>query len=214
MKTKASIALTLTLVLWNGVGFAAKEEASAADAEKRAKMAEMQKYTAPNENHKVLQPLVGKWKSSVRFWMSPDAPPEVSEGTSENHWIMGGRFVEEDFKGTSMGQPFEGMGITGYDTIRGEYTSLWLDNMATGIMVANAQFDAATSTLNQNGTMSCPLTMEKNRPIRSVWKHVDNDHNTYEAFMKDKDAKEYKAMEIAYERVKEVTPETQSESKF
>ena len=201
MKTKASIALALVLALLNGAGFAAEENVSAADAEKQAKMAEMQKYTAPNENHKALEPLVGKWKSSVKFWMSNGTQPEVSEGTSENHWIMGGRFVEQDFKGTSMGQPFEGMGITGYDTIRGEYISLWLDNMATGIMVASAQFDAATNTLNQNGTMSCPLTMEKYRPIHSVWVVVDNDHNTYEAFMKDKDGNEYKAMEIAYERV-------------
>ena len=193
--------LALVLVLFNGSGFAAEEKAPAADAEKQAKKAEMQKYTTPNENHKALEPLVGQWKSSVKFWMMADAPPEVSEGTSENHWIMGGRFVEQDFKGTSMGQPFEGMGITGYDTIRGEYASLWLDNMATGIMVASAQFDPATKSLNQNGTMSCPLTMEKSRPIRSVWKIVDNDHNTYVAFMNDKNGKEYKAMEIAYERV-------------
>ena len=195
------ILLGLALILWRSAGFAAEEKAPAADAKKQAKMAEMQKYTAPNENHKALEPLVGKWKSSVKFWMSADTPPEVSEGTSENHWIMGGRFVEQDFKGMSMGQPFEGMGLTGYDVIRGEYTSIWLDNMATGIMVASAQFDAAAKALNQNGTMSCPLTMEKNRPIRSVWKIVDNDHNTYEAFMNDKDGKEYKAMEIAYERV-------------
>ena len=202
MKTKASIALVLVLALLNGVGFAAEEAAApAVDAEKQAKMAEMQKYTTPNENHKALEPLVGTWKSSAKFWMSPDAPPEVSEGASENRWIMGGRFVEQDFKGTSMGQPFEGMGITGYDTIRGEYTSTWLDNMATGIMVASAQFDPATQTLNQKGTMSCPLTMEKKRPIRSVWKIVDKDHNLYEAFMKDKDGKEFKAMEIAYERI-------------
>ena len=195
------LSLGLVLINVNGLGFAAEEKAPAADAEKQAKMAEMQKYTSPNENHKALEPLAGKWKSSAKFWMTPEATPEVSEGTSDNHWIMGGRFVEQDFKGTSMGQPFEGMGITGYDTIRGEYTSIWLDNMATGIMVASAQFDAATHTLNQNGTMSCPLTMEKARPIHSAWKIVDNDHNTYEAFMNDKDGKEYKAMEIAYERI-------------
>ena len=45
--------------------------------------------------------------------------------------------------------------------------------------------------------MITSLTMEKNRSIRSIWEIVDNDHNIYEAFMNDKDGKEYKAMEIA-----------------
>ncbi len=201
MKLKLVTMSALLLILWNGAGFSEEAQMPAMSAEQQAKMAEMQKYTTPNENHKALEPLVGKWKSSVKFWMSVGAPPEVSSGTSENHWIMGGRFVEQDFKGMSMGQPFEGMGITGFDTIRGEYISIWLDNMATGMMVASAQFDPATKVFNENGTMSCPLTMEKNRSIRSVWKIVDNDHNLYEAFMNDKDGKEYKAMEITYERV-------------
>ena len=208
MNLKVLTMLALGLVLSSRVGFAADETASAVDAEKQAKMAEMEKYTAPNENHQALEPLIGSWKSAVKFWMSDGAQPEVSEGTSENHWIMGGRFVEQDFKGTSMGRPFEGMGITGYDTIRGEYTALWLDNMATGIMVSSAQFDPATNSLEQNGTMSCPLTMEKNRPIRSVWKIADNDHNTYEAFMRNADGNEYKAMEIAYERLPSESPAT------
>ncbi len=202
MKTKAGIALVLALVLWNGFAFAAEEKAPAMDAEKQAKMAEMQKYMTPNENHKLLEPLVGKWKASSKFWMSEGSEPEVSEGSINNHWIVEGLFVQQDFKGTSMGKPFEGMGIMGYDTIRGEYTSLWLDSMATGMMVASAQYDPATQTFNQKGTMSCPLTMEKNREMRSVWKIVDNDHNIYEMSMKDKDGKEFKAMEINYERVK------------
>ena len=203
MKTKLMLMLVFAMVSCSGSGFSEEiKTMPAANAEQQAKMAEMQKYTMPNENHKALEPLVGQWKSSVKFWMSAGAPPEVSEGTSENRWIMGGRFVQQDFKGMSMGRPFEGLGITGYDTIRGEYTSIWLDNMATGIMVGSAQFDAAAKTLTENGTMSCPLTMEKNRSIRSVWKIADNDHNTYEAFMNDKDGKEYKAMEIGYERVK------------
>ena len=190
--------------------FAADEKAAVAapadatvqkPAMDEAKMAEMKKLGAPGENHKALEAFVGKWKATVSFWMSADGQPEVSDGSSESHWILGGRFVQQDFKGTSMGQPFEGLGIIGYDNIRGEYTSLWLDNMATGVMVGSAQFDAATKTMNGNATMSCPLTGEKNRAMRSVCKVVDADHATHEMYMNDKDGKEFRAMLISYERV-------------
>ena len=191
------------------VSFAAYEKdapAAASAAQKpgmdEAKMAEMKKLGAPGENHKALEPFVGKWKSTVKFWMSADGQPEVSEGSSETHWIMGGRFIQQDFKGTSMGQPFEGMGIVGYDNIRAEYTSLWLDNMATGIMIGSGQYDAATKSLSENATMSCPMTGEKARKMRSVCKVVDADHVTHEMYMNDKDGKEFKAMEITYERIK------------
>ena len=201
MKTKILFVSVLALVLSVSSSFAG-EEGMPMDTEKAAKMAEMQKYMMPNENHKALEPLAGTWKAQVKWWMSAEGKPEASQGTSENRWIMGGRFLEQDYKGESMGKPFEGMGITGYDTIRGEYTSIWLDSMATGIMVATAQFDPASQTLNQNGTMSCPLTMEKNRPIRTIWKITDADHNIYESYMNDKDGKEFKTLEISYERAK------------
>ena len=189
--------------------FAADEKAATPAAseqkmspEMQAKMAEMEKYTTPNENHKQLETFIGNWKVSMQCWMTGDAKPEMSEGTSSIRWIMGGRFFQEDFKGMSMGKPFEGMGIVGYDTIRGEYTSTWLDNMATGIMVGSGQYDAATNTFNENSTMSCPLTMEKHRSMRSVIQSVDADHVTREMYMKDKDGKEFKMMELHYERVK------------
>ena len=35
-----------------------------------------------------------------------------------------------------MGQPFEGMGVFGYDNLTDNYTGIWLDNMGTGIMVS------------------------------------------------------------------------------
>ena len=134
--------------------------------------------------------------------MSADAKPEASEGTSSIHWIMDGRFIQDDFKGTMMGKPFEGRAVVGYDTIRGEYSSTWIDSMATGMMVGSAQYDAATKTFNEKATMSCPLTMEKNREMRSVIKIVDADHFSREMYMKDKDGKEFKSMDISYERVK------------
>ena len=199
---KALWMLLIALTLGSTFAFAEEAQAPAAGSEKEKKMAEMKKYTEPNENHKALEPLIGNFKAKCSFWMDPAGQPEVSEGASNNHWIMGGRFVQQDYKGTAMGQPFEGMGITGYDLIKAEYTSIWLDSMVTGIMVSSGQMDASTKTLNQSGTMSCPMTMEKAREMKSALTITDADHHTYVGLMKDKDGKEFKGMEITYERVK------------
>ena len=106
------------------------------------------------------------------------------------------------FKGDWAGQPFEGLGFLGYDKMKKEYVSIWMDNMSTGIFSGSGQYDAATKTITETGTFSCPATGEKNMWYRSEWKFVSNDQNTFSMFMKDKDGKEFKSMEIVYKRAK------------
>src|SRR3989338_2227949 len=78
-------------------------------------MAKMQEYGTPNENHQVLASMVGSWDHSVKWWKAPGTEPDVSTGTTESRWILGGRFVEGAVTGTMMGQPFEGKSIVGFD---------------------------------------------------------------------------------------------------
>ena len=165
------------------------------------KMIAWQQYATPGEAHQRLNPLVGKWTCTVKSWMSAEATPEESQGTAEDRWMFGNRFVYEEFHGQWMHQPFEGIGITGYDNLRKEYTLVWLDNMGTGIMTATAQYDAANNALNEQGSFACPLTGETHRSFRGAWNIVDNNHHTYEMYMKDETGKEFKGMEIHYERV-------------
>lgn len=168
--------------------------------EQKEIQARMMEYTTVNEHHEALKTLEGSWNTKVKFWMDPAGAPEESEGKSEAKMIMGGRFLEQTFSGTAMGQPFEGRGIYGYDNMRNEYTGLWFDNMATGIMVSNAQYDADKKTFAEEGSMSCPITNETHRTYRAVTTLIDADHYTYETYMKDKDGNEFKSMEITYTR--------------
>ena len=119
---------------------AVDEKAAAEQAMKE----KMMKLTSPTEAHKVFEPLAGKWNYIAKMWMTPEAKADEMTGTAESTVIYGGRFLKQEFKGTWMGQPFEGLGYTGYDVIKGEYVSIWLDNMATGIMVATGQYNAGT----------------------------------------------------------------------
>ena len=204
--------LLLVLVLGLGLsnGFAADDKMEAMMKDKTtdksatmmddAKMQEMMKLSAPGENHKQLEPLVGTWNHTSKWWMSADAPAEESKGTSVNSLILDGRFVKQEFKGQAMGKPFEGLGFFGYDNIKGEYTSIWLDNMATGIFTMSGTYSAATKTLSMSGHNSCPMTGEKARSMRWDWTMTDNDHSTFANYMPGPDGKEYKAMEIVYTR--------------
>ena len=173
-----------------------KQKASEHDA----MMEKWKEYSTPNENHKVLGTLVGEWNHTVKWWMSPDAKPEESKGTSEIEWIMGGRFIQHEVEGTSMGQPFEGMGVMGYDNEKKQYQSVWIDNMGTGIMRGSGNYDPKTKTLTDEGTFSCPAEGEKS--YRGVTKIIDKDHFTYEMYMAGPDGKEFRAMEIVYTRKK------------
>ena len=208
MKTNRLFVLMLGVMLAMGSAAFAEETAVPAvaaapsEADQKAMMEKAKVLMAPSEAHKVLDNFVGQWNYTSKFWMDPAGEPEVSTGSATQMLVYGGRFLKQEVKGTWMGEAFEGVGYTGYDNVRQEYTSVWIDGMMTGIMVSAGQYDAATKTLRQAGTVSCPMTGNKNHPCRSELKIVDADHHTLTSYTNGLDGKEVKAMEIAYERVK------------
>src|ERR1035438_2526899 len=99
----------------------------------------------PGEAHKKLEPMVGSFTVVTKMWMDPAKPPEESTGTSESKWVLGGRFVEQRVEGTAMGQPFSGIGYTGYDNYKKKYVGSWTDTMGTMIMISTGTADASRS---------------------------------------------------------------------
>lgn len=177
-----------------------KENAPNLNPTQQEFMAKWQAYATPGEAHKELGYFIGSWNYTVSWWMKPDSPPEVSNGTSDVKWIMGGRFVEMNVNGTSMGTPFEGMAIIGYNNFSKQYTNVWIDNMGTGVMTATGSYDKKTKTMIENGTYTCPV--EGKKSFRRVTKIVDGDNYLYEFFNSSHDGKEFRAMEIKYTRKK------------
>ncbi len=196
---KLILTLGILTVLNGQVSFA--EEVPTGMPPMDEKMIEAMKLMQPGEDHRKLDVLVGKFKAKTTMWMSADAPAEISEASSETKWILDGRFIQQTFKGQFLGRPFEGMAIIGYDNVAKEYTSIWIDNMATGVMKSTGQYDAATKTFKEEGTFSCPLTGKKDNAHKGITKIVDADHHIFEMWHDDvKTGKNYKAMEIVYER--------------
>jgi hypothetical protein len=190
------------LVMGAAIQAGAADPKTAGMMDPKAMMEKMQKYGAPGVHHEPLAASAGRWTSTVKSWMKPGDPPMESKGTSENTMVLSGRYMQQTFKGDMNGMPFEGIGYTGYDTIRGEYQSVWMDSMVTGMMIGAGQSDTATKTIKQTGTFSCPMTGEKAMWYRTEWKMIDNDNQTFTMYAKGPDGKEVKAMEIVYKRVK------------
>lgn len=165
-------------------------------------MAKMQAASTPNENHKILASLEGKWDHVVRWRMTPDDKFQESKGTNENKMIMGGRFLKQKSEGEWMGEKFEGLGITGYDNVKKEFNSIWIDTMGTGMMISNGQYDAAAKTIKEEGTFACPATGKTDTKVRSEWKFIDADNYVFEMYgtgIKG-DLPEFKTMEVIYKR--------------
>ena len=168
------------------------------DAATQAMMATWQAYASPNNNHKILDPLVGTWGHVVKWWMTPGNQPETSKGTSETTWMMGGRYLRNSVKGMSMGQPFEGTGFMGFDNGKQAYQTIWMDNMGTGMMIGEGTYDPGTKTLTDHGRFTDPMIGQ--RSYRGVITFIDDDHHSYELYVADENGKEFRMMEIMYTR--------------
>jgi len=112
---------------------------------------------------------------------------------------MGGRFLQDEYKGKAMGKPFKGMGLLGYDNAANSYVSVWLDSSSTGVMTSKGTVDASGKVFTFNGEYTCPITGET-RHTREVLTVVDNKTRVFEMFDKDPMGKEFKALEVTYTR--------------
>lgn len=205
MKLRSSLALALVLALC--VGCAGKEEpqpvepaveqAKAPEMTKEEMMAKWQEAATPGDQHKLLEAFKGRWKTTTKIWHEPNAEPEVTKGTAEKTWIMGKRFLKEDFRGKAMGKPFNGMGLLGYDNSSDSYVSIWLDNFSTGVLTAKGNADPSGKVFTFTGEYTCPMT-GKPMAAREVLTVVDNKTRLFELFHEGPDGKEMKTVEVTY----------------
>ena len=165
-----------------------------------AAMEAMMKAATPGAPHKALDAFSGTWNTKIQMWMAPGAPPATSEGTSENKMVMGGRYLQQSFKGNFMGMPFEGMGYTGYDNVKKQYWGTWMDNMSTGMMLSTG-WSPDNKTFMFTGSMADPMTGKDTRAEERIT-IVDNDHHTMEMWGPGPDGAMYKMMQIEYARKK------------
>ena len=147
--------------------------------------------------HESLARFAGTWRAEAKFWMDPAAPPQVSTGTMTCTLVLGGRFLQQEYRGD--GGMFEGRGFWGYNTIDQRYEGLWIDSMATFFQVEHGQHDPATDTYAMHGAITDPMS-RKTIKKRSVITYKGPDEHTVEMFFEGQAGRENKTMEIRYKR--------------
>jgi Protein of unknown function (DUF1579) len=173
---------------------------SAVFAQDAAMMEAMNKAATPSEPHKKLDVFAGTWDTKLHMWMAPGTPPMTITGTSENRWTLGGRYLEQRFKGSFMNTPFEGVGYTGYDNVKKQYWGSWMDNMSTAMTVTTGWMPDAKTWLF-SGSMTDPMTGKDARMEERITV-TDADHHVLEMFGPTPDGTMYKMMEVHYARKK------------
>ncbi len=168
-----------------------------ADAGRDSMAAAMQRIATPGPQHAELAKSTGQWKATVKSWFGP-GEPVVSEGVSQNAMILGGRYLEQRFEGSMMGQPFHGYGLTGYDNASGRWWSTWIDDMSTGVTVSDGTWDEGSKTMTMKAMMNGPDG--KPMPMRTEWKMVDDNTQVFSMYG-DMNGSEAKMMEITYKRM-------------
>jgi hypothetical protein len=216
MKLHTVLATVSAAALIVAPAFAQTPEPSAAanpaaggppSSEDMQKMMELSKL---NENHKLLTDSVGSWSYTVKMWMNGDSSskPDISKGTATRKAIMDGRFVVMDVTskmdmpgpdGKPKSMTFKGHGLEGYDNVKKKFVGTWMDNMGTGIMMSEGDYDPATKTFTYNSEME-PMPGMKTA-VREVLKITDKNHMTFEWY-ENRGGQDVKTMQIDYTRNK------------
>ncbi|MEZ5974316.1 MAG: DUF1579 family protein [Planctomycetota bacterium] len=100
------------------------------EADMAQMMARMAEIGTTGIEHERLQPMLGTFNATVRYWMMPGEGRPVHRH-HEELWILGGRFLQGDYSGTFEGMPFVDLSLTGYDKVRGKYVGSWVDSSST-----------------------------------------------------------------------------------
>jgi len=170
------------------------------EREEQDEAAMMEAYAragTPGEHHAYLDQMVGDWEAEVRMWSDPDAEPMVMEATSAVEWVMDGRFVREKVTSGFQGQPFHGIGYTGYNNLTGEYEAVWMDNHSTALYRYSGQVDDEGRMIFHSESVD-PVSGEKVRE-KGVSEFLSDDEMVARSYRLE-DGEEILTMELRYTR--------------
>ena len=156
-------------------------------------------YAMPGKHHQLLGKMAGNWNMAVKYRMDSASPVVESQGTCQRKWILGKRFLLEEFDGGSLALPFQGLAIYGYDAFEQKYTSAWVDTTNTAITTSLGTCRDGCDEIAFTGRHGDPWSGTK-RPSRGVTRFVSDDEHVLELYEPGTDGKEFNVLEIRYTR--------------
>jgi len=185
---------------WAAVQAQQSGESRKADADTAAMMEKAKRFTQPGEHHKALERFLGKWTIEMRLFMAgTPTPPE--KGTAEFSWLMTGRWLKSEWKGTMMGMPVDGFMLLGYDNFKQSYVSTTVTSLDTAMTHAEGDMDPSGNSLLSYGTLDEYLTGEHDKMVKYVWRFPSKDKLVLEVHDLPIGEKNTKVVEVTYTRV-------------
>jgi Protein of unknown function (DUF1579) len=176
----------------------AKDKKAEKQMDPQAMMELYTKLATPGEPHKLFASLAGSWTTKTKEWMEPGKPPTETIGSAEIKMLLDGRFLQQEYTGQMMGQPFSGLEITAYDNLLKRYVTNWMSTMGTGIFMMESIASADGKTITLTGKH--PEPGGGHMTHRAIWKIVDSNTQTFDMYGAHHGGKEMKIMEITYTR--------------
>ncbi len=156
-------------------------------------------YGSAGPEHAALARRVGSWEVTARTWSAPGATPREAMGSSEWQAILGGLFFEERFELKLPEGTYAARGIAGFDRIRNQYVSIWVDDSGTAILHSEGEADATGKVLTFASDSPDPVNGTFHK-IRTVETEVDADSWTMDAYRTGTDGREYRSAQFTYRR--------------
>jgi hypothetical protein len=179
------------------------QEPQGFDPEMLEMMKKWSEYATPGDTHKELSKYIGDWNTTTKVWMEgQDNPPSESTGTATFAWVLGKRFLQQNFKGSMMGLPMEGIGFLGYDKYKKTFRMSWMDTMSTAINASEGH-SRPDGSIHLWGTMDEFLLDLRDVSVRYVYRWVDDDTFVFTVHDFAYPDGKTTAVEVTYKRVKD-----------
>ena len=187
-----------------GGGAAPKPLRAAADTASlpRRVVEELTSFANPGPPHRGFEYFAGRWTTRTRAWADPDAKPAEFAGGAEYRTILGGRFLQLESRAQVGDVESHGLGFYGYDNFKEKYSFYFIHDGDTQALAGFGASDPPGRQITFEVPMDMPTTGEHARPMRAVLRQLGPDRHAFEMFEKQADGRDWKVLEIAYERVK------------
>lgn len=127
----------------------------------------------PGPIHAQLMKRAGKYTTTMTF-SAPGTELQESTGTATLKPILGGRFLEEENSGESLGQPSAGLRLYGYNNGSKQYEAIWIYNGSTAFLVLDGSSDDNGKTVRYTGAFIGPDGSKQT--LRVIVEQQDADH--------------------------------------
>ncbi len=164
-------------------------------------MQKAKRYTEPSAMHKVLERFIGTWETKTSFVMAGQkTPPEP--GVAKIDWLMEGRWLKVESKGSLMGRPIDGFSIMGYDNFKMSFVTTAVQTMDTSMVRMEGDLDPGGDMLIMYGTLDEYTTGEHDKMVKQVWRIESKDRMVVEIHDLPIGAKNTQVVDVTYTRKK------------